>query len=282
MDPEESIKGVNFRDDEDAHNRQRIRQAILEGDIDQAMEYTNTYYPTVLRDNEQVYFRLRCRKFIEMIRKEAELNMLLERRNSLHAKKQQQADDNDEEMLEAEEAAAAADNHNEFDSDEEMDLAMAESDNNGLNKLSQDALAYGMELRSEFKTDPRRETVRQLDEIFSLIAYPNPLKVKEVAHLLDWRGRLAVAEELNSAILSMFSLLPSPAHAVAPREPLGSPCPFCFLSPINPLASEFVLMTAEQGPSANRRAPRWKMSLRRRACCSRACAGTAATARLLR
>jgi hypothetical protein len=38
-----------------------------------------------------------------------------------------------------------------------------------------------MELRAEFREDPRRETTKQLDEIFSLIAYPNPLKVKEVA-----------------------------------------------------------------------------------------------------
>ncbi|KAL1842029.1 hypothetical protein VTJ49DRAFT_6195 [Mycothermus thermophilus] len=216
LDPSEPIKGFNIRDDEDAHNRQRIRRAVLEGDIDLAMELTNAYYPTVLRDNEQVYFRLRCRKFIEMIRKEAELNMRLEeRRNSAHlAKKQQSAAyDKDEEMLEAESEsyshhyhrhAAASDNMDtpmSMEDDEEEEEEEDGIDTAGLSKLSQEALVYGMELRAEFSNDPRRETAKQLDEISSLIAYPNPLKVKEVAHLLDGSGRVAVAEELNSAIL---------------------------------------------------------------------------------
>jgi hypothetical protein len=178
---------------------------VLEGNIDHAMTYTEAYYPTVLRDNEQVYFRLRCRKFIEMIRKEAELNMLLEERRS---RGRVGDDDNgDEDMLEVGATTTNNNNHlNGGDNDNDMDMPMTESEDNpdtpaGLSKLSQEALAYGMELRAEFKSDPRRETARQLDEIFSLIAYPNPLKVKEVAHLLDGTGRVAVAEELNSAVL---------------------------------------------------------------------------------
>src|ERR1700710_547900 len=31
------------------------------------------YYPNVLRDNENIYFKLRCRKFVEMIRQTTEL-----------------------------------------------------------------------------------------------------------------------------------------------------------------------------------------------------------------
>jgi hypothetical protein len=210
LDPNEPVQGINIRDDEDAHNRQRIRRAVLEGDIDRAMQYTNTYYPSVLRDNEQVYFRLRCRKFIEMIRKEAELNMLLEqqRRGSHRPPPSEQTDDTfDEEMLEAEMATTATGGGVPQDSD--MDMTMGEDGigagagaDAGLSKLSQDVLAYGMELRNEFSADQRQETARHLDEIFALLAYPNPLKVKEVAYLLDASGRVAVAEELNSAVLS--------------------------------------------------------------------------------
>ena len=145
----------------------------------------------MLRDNEQVYFRLRCRKFIEMIRKEAELNSLLEEKRSLQ---RHQHNEDDEEMLEAD-GNGSWDDH--MDTEDIIDSA-------GVSKLSQEALVYGMELRSEFNNDPRREVSKHLDEIFALIAYPNPLKVKEVAHLLDGTGRVAVAEELNSAILSMF------------------------------------------------------------------------------
>ena len=82
--------------------------------------------------------------------------------------------------------------------------------------LWQEALAYGMELRAEFSADPRRETAKQLDDMFSLLAYPNPMRVKEVAHLVDGSGRVAVAEELNSAILSTFSFPSPPPHFLSP------------------------------------------------------------------
>ncbi|KAK4151441.1 hypothetical protein C8A00DRAFT_35928 [Chaetomidium leptoderma] len=203
LDPQEPVKGIDIRDDEDAHNRQRIRRAVLEGDIDRAMKYTDAYYPTVLRDNEQVYFRLRCRKFIEMIRKEAELNILLEerRRDNGHSDPSlKRQHDDDEEMLEA---AVESD---------DMDMAMAEEDGGAgattttatgsSSELSQEAVAYGIQLCTEFEGDSRRETARQLGEIASLIAWPNPLKVEGVAHLMDGSGRVAVAEELNSAILT--------------------------------------------------------------------------------
>lgn len=218
LDPREQVRDVSVRDDEDARNRQRIRRAVLEGDMDHAMKHTNACYPTVLRDNEQVYFRLRCRKFIEMIRREAELNTLLEEERRGAARKQQrgEGESGDEEMVEAA-AAVENGNGNRNGFGEDMDMTMAEDVNGngngagvadaaaGLTKLSQEALEYGMELRAEFSTDPRRETAKQLDEIFSLIAYPNPMKVKEVRHLVDGSGRVAVAEELNSAILSKSS-----------------------------------------------------------------------------
>lgn len=196
LNTQEPVKDINIRDDQDASNRQRIRRAILEGDIDTAMQYTNTYYPAVLRENEQVYFRLRCRKFIEMIRKEAELNLLLEERRINKNARNGTSTNDDEVMLEAADDVAMEDADPEADDDAA-----------GLSKLSQEALAYGMELRAEFRTDPRRETARHLDEIFSLIAYPNPLRVKEVAHLLDGSGRVAVAEELNAAILRKSNLV---------------------------------------------------------------------------
>ena len=44
-----------------------------------------------------------------------------------------------------------------------------------------------------------------LKDAFALIAYEDPLNAKEVSHLLDPSGRVAVAEELNSAILCKYS-----------------------------------------------------------------------------
>lgn len=156
-----------------------IRRAVLEGDIDKALKYTNAYYPQVLKENEQVYFRLKCRKFIEMTRKEAEMNLKQSTGNG-HSSSLPDGDIDMDDLMPAW---------------QKMDTDSAPQD------LTLETLQYGQTLRAEFHGDQRREVTKALDEIFSLMAYPNPLKEKEVAHLLDRKGRVAVAEELNSAIL---------------------------------------------------------------------------------
>lgn len=71
-----------------------------------------------------------------------------------------------------------------------------------LAQLTQDTIQYGMELKSEFATDPRREVKRALEDTFALIAYEN-VRESALAPLLETAGRVPVAEELNSAILGM-------------------------------------------------------------------------------
>ncbi|KAF4983314.1 hypothetical protein FZEAL_1252 [Fusarium zealandicum] len=186
LDPGVTVDGVNLRDDEDANNRQRIRRAILEGDIDRALKYTNAYYPHVLQDNEHVYFRLRCRRFIEMVRKAAQLNMLGDSKQS--------------------------NGHASGTAPQSMDLDLNGSENIAweadggentaeLAELERSMLEYGQKLQEEYANDPRKEVSKALNEIWALVAYQNPLKEPQVSHLLDRRGRVAVAEELNSAIL---------------------------------------------------------------------------------
>lgn len=93
---------------------------------------------------------------------------------------------------------------NEMDLDESGFLDKMETEEglgSGEGALLAETIAYGQQLQEEFKDDPRREVSKALGDIFHLLAYPNPFQVKEIAHLLDRRGRVAVAEELNSAIL---------------------------------------------------------------------------------
>jgi len=181
-----------------------IRKAVLEGKIDQALKCTNAYYPQVLKDNDQVYFRLRCRKFIEMIRRDAEENLRLEanpdlERKGFSARTGHYHGTEDAEMVDD-------DDDDDGDWGEHMDTEDGDRDGEVMDvgKLLEEALAYGQELRAEFDGQQQREMAKQLDQIFALIAYPNPLKVKEVSHLLDRAGRVTVAEELNSAILRKF------------------------------------------------------------------------------
>ncbi|KAI0595874.1 SPRY domain-containing protein [Biscogniauxia sp. FL1348] len=181
------VAGINIKDDEDAHRRQRIRRAILEGDIDKALKYTNTYYPRVLEDNSHVYFKLKCRKFIEMVRKSAEQSAGPGKKSNGHS-----YDDIPNEMDVDE---------NGFSDKMEEDGLDLQTDEGSL-LAETETIEYGQALQAEFKDDPRREVEKALGDVFALLAYENPLQVKEVAPLLDRKGRVSVAEELNSAILS--------------------------------------------------------------------------------
>lgn len=202
LNPDVTVDGVNIKDDEDANNRQRksdsaflahshiynpltcqigIRQAILDGEIDQALKYTDMFYPQVLQDNEQVYFKLRCRKFIEMVRKAAELSMKYDSNRG-----------GEQEMdLDLNGSHGWADNMDTDGGDHRAELT----------KLETKMLKYGQSLQGEFAGDSRKEIGKALNEIWALVAYKNPLKEPQVSHLLEERGRVTVAEELNSAIL---------------------------------------------------------------------------------
>lgn len=140
----------------------------------------------MLEDNEHVYFRLRCRRFIELVRKAAQLNMLNETKSS--------------------------NGHGSNAAPQSMDIDLNGSDTTAweadggenaaeLAELERSMLEYGQKLQEEYANDPRKEVSKALNEIWALVAYQNPLKEPQVSHLLDRRGRVAVAEELNSAIL---------------------------------------------------------------------------------
>lgn len=97
--------------------------------------------------------------------------------------------------------------HTTTGEDMELDDDMGDFENHAdiaPGDLTQVALQYGQSLQAEYAGDERREVRTALEEIFSLMAYQNPLKESKVAHLLDRKGRVAVAEELNSAILRTF------------------------------------------------------------------------------
>ncbi|KAI1250917.1 hypothetical protein MGN70_007978 [Eutypa lata] len=192
IDPSVPVEGININDDEDAHRRQRIRRAILEGDIDMALKHTKMYYPHVLNENRQVDFRLKCRKFIEMVRKSAELSHGSSKKSNGHT-----FDDIPNEMDVDENGYS-----DQMETEDGLDTATTDQDN-----LLAETIAYGQQLQAEFKDDNRREVSKSLGEVFALLAYPNPLEVKEIAHLLDRKGRVAVAEELNSAILFLEASL---------------------------------------------------------------------------
>lgn len=174
-----------------------IRAAVLDGDVDKALKYTTAYYPSVLQENENIYFKLRCRKFIEMIRKCTDMQaptpgtkMPPIRSNGTSEQKRDSFDG----YMDIDDPQPITDlgHHG-------MDVESSQSFDNQM-QLMNEALRYGQELQLEFKDDPRREVKQALEDTFALIAYPDA-RESSLAPLLELDGRIPVAEELNSAIL---------------------------------------------------------------------------------
>jgi hypothetical protein len=181
-----------------------IRAAILEGDIDKALKHTTAYRPTVLRDNENIYFKLRCRKFIELIRRCTELTTPTKRSTANGHHNGAVTDDYDifDHQMELDDQFATTDGHWGAES---MDTEEPADSSAKYEALLQEAITYGQELQAEFRNDPRREVKKALRDTFALLAYPDA-RESSLAPLLEVSGRVPVAEELNSAILGMGSL----------------------------------------------------------------------------
>ncbi|KAK3713329.1 hypothetical protein LTR37_008521 [Vermiconidia calcicola] len=223
-------------DDIHAFNRQKIRKSILDGDIDRALKYTTTFYPHVLEEerNRDIHFRLKCRKFIEMMRRYTELSAATSASTAVarssvdsldgngHAQKdlgdtaneQEEAGDTQMELddqihREASKGLEPPPTTDDVDMDASQELPLKASFMKQKELLEQ-ALAYGQELQSAFGNDPRPQIKKQLSDIFAIMAYSNPSE-SVVGGLLDPRGRVQIAEEINGAILVSLGKPPSAA-----------------------------------------------------------------------
>jgi len=195
-------------DDLHTMNRQKIRRAILDGDIDKALKYTHTFYPLVLQDkrNEDIYFQLRCRKFVEMMRRYSELQVAgtAESGSNGHDDNQMELDD----QLNRESLKQNT-QHAQSEEDVDMETSTASLPKSGLMKANDYltvALQYGQELQAEFGGDTRPAVKEQLREVFAIMAYVDP-RESIVGGLLDKRGRVGIAEGVNGAILGKLEFL---------------------------------------------------------------------------
>ena len=171
----------------------------MDGDIDKALKRTNAFYPQVLRDNPQVNFRLRCRKFVEMHRHCAELLDTSPSKPAKATNGHSSAFPDEQSRMDID------DQHNETEGWDQMETE--EPDTTGkYEEAVNETLIYGQELKTVFQDNP--STGSAFQEIFSLFMYEDPRKSPQ-AHLLDRSGRMPVAEELNSAILGISLSLTS-------------------------------------------------------------------------
>lgn len=218
-------------DDDDIHavNRQKIRKSILDGDVDKALKYTSTYYPRLFQaeKNKDIYFKLRCRKFVEMIQKYTELSAVASSPTTVtksfesiggngHA---QAVDEDEEDEGEEQDTQMELDDQLQRETSREVDPLNDDVDMDASQELPSKAtymradqllllaIQYGQELREEFHRDPRPWIQKQLQDIFAVMAYNRP-SGSPISHLFDPQGRAEIAEEMNGAILGML-ILPS-------------------------------------------------------------------------
>lgn len=163
----------------------------MDGDIDKALKRTHAYYPDVLRNNTKIYFQLKCRKFIEMLRHTAETLDLPNREPSSKTATNGQSSNGEKD----------ASSHR-MDIDDQQEDINENSDAGDGDKEQQyhESLQYGQELKSEFRDQKSPYYRDKFAELFSLFAYSDP-RTSPMSHLFGESGALAVAEELNSVIL---------------------------------------------------------------------------------
>ncbi|KAK9459377.1 concanavalin A-like lectin/glucanase domain-containing protein [Lipomyces oligophaga] len=191
-----------IKQDPDAGKRQKIRAAVLDGNIDHALKLTDLYFPGLFKTNERILFELECRKFLELMRSYA-----------LALSHEASADEEDSHMEDADDADDGDDNDGES---LERPIPVSSGD------LLVELLSYGQYLRERYYSQswPCDDTMLSsasspsassalsstihaesvLRDIFALMAYSDPLN-SSIAHLLSESGRSIVAEDLNSSIL---------------------------------------------------------------------------------
>ncbi|CAG8483139.1 8980_t:CDS:2, partial [Scutellospora calospora] len=189
----EGVESENSSPDMDIDmlNRQKIRDAVLKGNIDNAIKLTNNLYPNVLPSNDDILFQLRCRKFIEMIGACAGTQIILSDHEDFPAITSQSDCESGDDI----DGPVTPLKKKRMPKRRKVTLGL-----HGLDDAMAAALKFGYELQSDYRNDDREEIRNALKDAFSLMAYDDP-RVSCVSHLLDPSGREPVANALNSAIL---------------------------------------------------------------------------------
>ncbi|KZT08915.1 SPRY-domain-containing protein [Laetiporus sulphureus 93-53] len=216
----------------DLETRLSILQAVRSGDVDTALDALRAHYHHALNaQGGLLLFRLRCRKFVELVLKAGDAL-----RRVKEAEKEKQARPADsampivavdpmEDMMMDEETLA--DGEGAMEVDEPSPEALSSSVLNGsstavigtvskpasaavlpftLAEIAKSALhtalSYGQALEADYKTDTRPAVRTHLRRTFGLVAYEDPESVGgEVGAIAGQEARVELAEEVNRAIL---------------------------------------------------------------------------------
>lgn len=196
----------------DIEKRTGIVNSVINGDIDTALENIQKQYPSVLEaEDGLIRFKLRCRKLVELILETSEIKRRIggkEREGSfadfLRTSGMRQISDDDSMNMDVDDdafsfadSACLPTNHlstsNTLTSRTSVEFEAA---------LTR-AIEYGQSFNNDYKLEKRPELRQMFEQASSVIAWDNPLEVGgDVAELAGHEARIALANEVNEAILS--------------------------------------------------------------------------------
>jgi hypothetical protein len=206
---------------DDIELRTRIVNAVVSGDLDSALADTRKYYASVLEHEEGLMlFKLRCRKFVELILEAAELRKKMRLlgvkeeseviKENDHAENLKVNGGEDEENGLADmdvDDDATVGTVNGIGADEKSKRLTSSSWHatmtSDYEKALNTAIAYGQALQLDYKDDTRPEVYGMFKKTFGIVAYEDPTKAgEEVAEMIGVEARVSLANGLNQAILS--------------------------------------------------------------------------------
>lgn len=208
----------------DTLRRQKIVRSIVEGDVDTALEETRTNYPGVLeRDGGIILFKLRCRKFVELVleaavawRKVKELEAMTNgsvSNGTTTVTDGEHMDVDDDSRFNGtvlNGASSTPTTHLSSKVRAKMPVPSASSSKIPSQIALEHALTNGQSLQADYKSDSRPEVQGIYKRTLSLVAYDDPLSddpsvPEAVRAMAGQAARDQLAEEVNCAILGALS-----------------------------------------------------------------------------
>ncbi|KAI9682940.1 MAG: Ran-binding protein 9 [Trizodia sp. TS-e1964] len=160
-------------------HRQTIRTSIINGDIDLALELLEEHFPSVLNENHMMHFRLKCRKFIDMVFHWADMKHL----------RKKELDENVEHAMDIDDSGESADD--------------------AISQLFNEYIAYGKQLFIDHHQGTEEEKKLLIDTAF-ILSEDDP-KTSEIGHLFSPSLRIGLSEDVNSLILVSIGKPPQSA-----------------------------------------------------------------------
>lgn len=214
-------------EDADIARRTAIVGAVTAGDIDRAIAQTRAHYGAVLEDEDGLMlFKLRCRRFVEMVLGAGEVRKAGEVREAAGAgsvmdgrgmdggrsmdggRAMEEEDDEDDEMDVDDAVMSTSVNGSGSSTTEPPSSAYGpppsayEPPPSAHERALQAALQYGRALWNDYKYDTRPEVRALSERTFGIVAFDDPLEAGGItAETAGHGARVALGNELNQAIL---------------------------------------------------------------------------------